>query len=102
MNKREQKMIDNIDFTDTYEIHSLAEHILDKPMSCQQIKNMVFYLMDQIRKNEIIIKKLQEKGKDISSAEYERDYIKYILGLADKPCLKDYKFFQEKFTGKDV
>ena len=96
MSRIKKEMIDNIDFTNHHDMFSLAEYILDNPISYQQIKNMVFHIMNQIRKDEIIIQKTSKQGKDISSTEYERDYAKYVLGLVDKPNIQDYKFWQDR------
>ena len=97
MNEIQKEMVKNIDWTDINQEWSLYKFLLDQPLSANQINNMIYYIVNEIRKKEIMICKLKEKDKhiDTSQYEYEIDYAKSILGLNDKPCVSDYKFYQE-------
>jgi hypothetical protein len=78
-----------------------AEEILNSSMSFNEMKNMVYYIVNQIEKNEKVIEKLKEKGKDTSNLEYERDSAKFVLGLIPKPDIRDYKFWQDMHRKDD-
>lgn len=104
MNEMQKEMANNIDWTDQHQVWSLSKFLLDQPLSANQINNMIYYIVNEIRKKEIIIVKLKEKDKhiDTSQYEYEIDCAKSILGLNDKPCISDYKFYQEIKNRKKV
>ena len=104
MNEMQKEMANSIDWTDHFETFSLSSFLLDQSFSPNQIKDMVYYIVNDIRKKEIVIEKLKEKdkNKDTSQYEYERDCAKFALGLIDRPCVSDYKFYKEIQNRKDV
>ena len=105
MNEKQKEMANSIDWTDHFETFSLSNFLLEQSFSPNQIKDMVYYIVNDIRKKEIVIEKLKEKDKnrDLSQYEYERDCAKFALGLIDRPCVSDYKFYQKikKQKGSD-
>lgn len=104
MNEMQKKMVNSIDWTDQSQTWSLFNFLLDQSISPNQIRCMVYYIVNDIRKKETIIKKLKEKdkNKDVSQYEYERDCAKAALGLIDRPYIRDYKFFQEIQNRREV
>lgn len=104
MNETKKEMANNLDWMNHIETWKFARFLYECPISIKQIEDMIVYIVEDIRKKEIIIKNTKEKDNniDLSQIEYERDYAKYILGLADKPNCMDYKFYQEYKKRKAV
>ena len=98
MTDKQREMLDYIDWTDAHDFWSVENFLLDQPVSYNQIRAMISYIVQDIHKKEVIIQKMKEKdkNKDTSSIEYERDCAKAALGLCEKPYMRDYKFWQDQ------
>lgn len=97
MSEQLREMANNIDWTNTVETYKFSHFVTDHPFSIHQIMDMIYYIINDIKKTETTIKHLKEENTnlDVSSLEYERDYAKSILGLVDRPDANDYKFYQK-------
>lgn len=78
----------------------IKDEILDKPLSFNQTRHMVDFILKRMSNLERIMEHQEKHGEDISKYEYELHCAEYALGLREKPDVRDYDFYYEYFNKK--
>ena len=63
-------------------LYKMAQEV---PMSADRIRRYIGYITTDINKQNKVIKKYEEQGKDTTNLVADRDYALYVLGLGEKP-----------------
>ena len=75
---KEEMMDDNNGFY----LYKIAQEV---PISADRIRRYIGYIVEDINKQNKVIKKYEEQGKDTTNLVAYRDYALYVLGLGEKP-----------------